>query len=203
MPEKRSEVDAVAEVYARSLFELADETGGLGQVETTFYELQEIVGLLGEDERLSEFMRSVVIPTPRKRESLQKMFGDGKVSDLVLRFLLVLNDKDRLGHLDGITTAYRDLYWEKIGRMDVVAYTPAPLDDEEMSRVADLIRRATGKDAEIENKVDPSMIGGLKLRIGDQLIDASIATRLTRIRESLTRSGAETARARFSAMIED
>ena len=203
MPQKTGQVDAVAQVYARSLFELAYEAGGLPVIETSSLELEEIAGLMDGDARFGEFMRSIVIPVERKRETLRQIFGEDRVSDLVLRFLLVLNDKERLGHLPEIAQAFRDLYWDMIGRIDVEATTAKPLEDAESQRVIELIRNAIGKEAVLRNKVDESMIGGLRLRIGDRLIDASVATRLARMRESLTKTGSETARARFESMIEE
>ena len=201
MPTKTAEIDAVAQVYAQSIFELAEEEGGLKTIETTYEELQAIIAIMEENETFAEFMQSALIPVNKKRESISKMFT-GSVSDLTLRYLLVLNDKERLSHLPGITAALQNLYWQKIGRMEVVAYTPKPMADDESEHIINLIKKATGKDPVMSNTVDPAMIGGLKLRIGDKFIDASLKTRLSQMREQFAKSGAETVRNQLKSMIE-
>ncbi len=201
MPQKTAEIDAVAQVYAQSLFDLADQDDSPTSVETAYEELSAIINLMDENATFAEFMQSVLIPVKNKRGSIKKIFTDS-LSDLTLRFLLVLNDKGRLAHLNTITAAFRQLYWEKIGRMEVVAYTPKPMNEDESKHIIELIKNATGKDAIMTNAVEPAMIGGLKLRIGDKFIDASITTRLNQMREQFAKSGAETVRNRLGAMIE-
>lgn len=201
MPQKTAEIDAVAQVYAQSLFDLADQDDSTTSVETAYEELNAVINLMDENATFAEFMQSVLIPVKNKRDSIKKIFSES-ISDLTLRFLLVLNDKERLGHISAIAAAYRELYWIKIGRMEVVAYTPKPMNEDESKHIIELIKNATGKDPVMTNAVEPAMIGGLKLRIGDKFIDASITTRLNQMREQFAKSGAETVRNRLDAMIE-
>ena len=179
--------DALAQIYAKSLFELAQEAGGRDKIIEVGEELGQIGDLVGGDEAIAEFLASPIISTARRRESLLRIFAD-KVTDLTLRFLLVLNAKGRLGHFGPISRAYGEMVQEALGRIDIDLHTPAPLGDEQ----AETIRRRIGEALRLEpilhRYTDESMIGGLKLRIGDQLIDGSIASRLRRLREELLRS---------------
>lgn len=199
---KTSRVNSLSRVYAASLFELAEADGGLPNCETTGLELSEIARAGETDATFREFLRSPVVSTADKEAALRRIFGDGRVSDLLLRFLLVLNKKERLGEISGIAEAYTQILWERTGRVEVEVFSAAPLDESLAEVVRQRIGEALGKEAVLRNTVDRGLIGGLKLRVGDRMIDASVATRLNRIRESLNTSGAETVRARSDSLIQ-
>ena len=97
-------IDEVARVYARSIFELADEAGSEDKIHEIGDELEGLAEIVRSDKEISEFFRSPIIDTMRRSETLKRVFND-EVSDLVLRFLLVLNEKGRLGRLDDVVDA--------------------------------------------------------------------------------------------------
>lgn len=196
----QSQKNALAEVYARSLIELADEQGGLPLAQEAQSELAAVAAAATSDRRFSEFLRSRIITSGVKAATLERMLK-GRVSDLTLRFLLVLNKKDRLDQVDAIAHSLQQMLWERTGKVEVEVFTAAPLDSAQTSDVRNRITAAIGRDPVIENTVDPAMIGGIRLRIGDQLIDGSVATRLARMRESLARSGSEAIRTRFASLL--
>lgn len=200
---QKGQVDVVAQTYATSLFELAEKDGGLDAVESIQEELEDLVTLLGENPDLDAVFRSRIISTDERGESLQKMFGDGNVSDLMLRFLLVLNRKERLGHLADVSNAFRQMYWSRLGRIEVEAITASPMSDLQTEEVKSRIQQVLEREPVIRNVVDASLIGGLKLRIGDRLIDASVASRLRSMQERLRRSGTDRIRGRFRELLED
>lgn len=197
------EVDAVAEVYAQSLFELVGETGDAQAYQQVLDEMESIVEMADEDPRFGEFLRSRIISIPDRQESLRTMFGGGRIANLLLRFLLVLTAKNRLGHLREIVTAYRLRYMRSLGRIEVEAISAGPMDPGLLERVRQEIAAGLGADPIITNTVDRSLIGGLKLRIGDRLIDASVSTRLRQMREALSDKGAEQIRSRFAGMLSE
>jgi F-type H+-transporting ATPase subunit delta len=118
------------------------------------------------------------------------------VTDLTLRFLLVLNEKGRLGHLETISDAYDQLVHAAFGRVEVDVFTAAPLGAGQLDSIRSRIGAILGKEPVLYTYADPAMIGGLKLRIGDQLIDGSVASRLRRIKHSLLASGGHDGAAR-------
>lgn len=197
-----SRVNSLARIYAASLFELAEADGGLPNCETTGLELAEVAKVAQTDASFQEFLRSPVVSMGDKEQVLRRIFGDGKVSDLLLRFMLVLNKKSRLDQLIGIGEAYTQLLWERTGRIEVEVFSAKPLDEGLAELVRQRVGEALGKDAVLRNTVDEDLIGGLKLRVGDRMIDASVATQLSRIRESLNTSGAETVRSRIGSLIQ-
>jgi F-type H+-transporting ATPase subunit delta len=184
-----TQVDEVAKVYARSLFELARELGGDAGVASMGAELREVCELARGDRRLQEFFRSPIVDPARRAESLRRMFG-GKVTDTLLNFMLVLNRKGRLAELLSIEGAYDALEQDAFGRVEVDVFTASGSVDEgtKASLAADL-KKSIGKDPVMHFYADPSMIGGLKLRIGDRLIDGSVAAQLRRMRSTLLDRG--------------
>ncbi len=194
--------DALAQIYARSLYELADEAGGRDKIFEIAGELEEVCELGRGNRQFAEFLASPVIDRHKRGDALGRVFRD-RVTDLTLRFLLVVNDKGRLGHLEHINTAFDRLVQAAHDRIEVDVFTAAPLGDEQVRAIAGKIRAALGKEAVLHPYTDRAMLGGLKLRIGDQLIDGSVSTRLRRIRQRLATSGNAKIRERFDRIIED
>ena len=194
--------DALAHIYARSLYELAEQAGGRDKIVEVGEEIDQIRELARGDSAFGELLASPIIDGARRGASLRRIF-DGKVTDLTLRFLLVLNVKGRLGRLESIGDAYERLVHDAFGRVEVDLYTATPVGPEQLESIKQRIESAIGKEPVLYTYTDPSMIGGLKLRIGDQLIDGSVNNRLRRLRYSLTSSGFSAMRDRMSRFIEE
>ena len=113
----------------------------------------------------------------------------GRVSPLLSNFLGLLNQKGRLGLLPQIAAAYDDLLDEQFGKVEVDVTVAQPLDASNWSRSASRSSQALGKDAVVHQYVDESIIGGLVLRVQDQLIDASVRYQLQAIRSKLLSAG--------------
>jgi F-type H+-transporting ATPase subunit delta len=187
------QTDSLAQVYAKSLYELAEQAGGREKIMEVNDELEQVSELAADKERFprfGEFLRSPVIEKSARSRAISSMFRD-QVTDLSLRFLLVLNDKERLDHFEPIRKAYEQMVDEAFGRVEVDVYTPTPLGNEEREQISQRIHTALGKEPVIHDYVDESMIGGIRLRIGDQLIDASVSSQLRRMRENLLSGGGE------------
>lgn len=185
-----TQVDEVANVYAKSLFELAEKAGGEARVSELSDEVEAVAEMARADARFREFLASPIVDGAERGKAIKRIF-DGKVSDLLLRFLMVVNQHGRLGHLLPIADAYDLLVQERFGRVEVDVYTVAGgrLDGAVESNVKQRIKSVFGKEAVLHSYADPHMIGGIKMRVGDQLIDGSIATRLRRLARSLAERG--------------
>ena len=201
MPATDTQTDAIARVYALSLFELASARGGQHEIESVYGELEDILEIASANPTFAEFLSSQILSTDKRRDSLRAIF-DGRCSDLVLRFLLVCNDKGRLNKLEGIAIAYDTLLQERFGRVEVDVFTATALDSKQLSALKERLKGAIGKEPVIHAYTDESLIGGLKLLIGDQLIDASVANRLRRMSDQLATSGAPEIRSRASQIFE-
>ncbi|MEE2908311.1 MAG: ATP synthase F1 subunit delta [Planctomycetota bacterium] len=180
--------DTLARIYARSLFELCEEAGGRDQAMEVADELEQICELSRSNAQFHEFLASPLLEVAARGESLKVIF-DQKISSLVLRFLLVLNANERLGHLEPIETAFIQIVHEQWGRVEVDVTTAKPLDDSGRDAIVSRLKAAIGKDPVVHAYVNPDLIGGITLRIGDQLIDGSVATQLRRLEEDLKKVG--------------
>ena len=194
--------DAIAKVYAKSLYELADDAGGRDKIVELAEELEQICELARGDRTFREFLASPIINTKARGEAIRRIFH-GRVTDLALRFLLVLNNKARLRRLESISAAFDQLVHEALGRIEVDIYTPGPLGPEQLDTIKQRIQAALGKDPVLYSYTDAAMIGGVRLRIGDQLIDGSVASRLRRLRQHLLTSGSSAVRQCLDRIIEE
>lgn len=179
--------DALASVYARSLFELASAAGGQAKISEVAGELEQIAELSRSDRTFREFVGSPVIDRVRREQSLRRIF-ENRVTDLTLRFLLVLNNKGRLNRLESVVGAFDALVQEAFGRVEVDVYTAAPLGREQIEDINRRVHTALDREPVLHPYTEPAMIGGLKLRIGDRLIDGSVATQLRRMKRELEQS---------------
>lgn len=185
-----TQVDEVASVYAKSLFELAEQEGGEARLGEVADELEAVAELVRADAKLRELFASPIVDGAQRSEALARIFK-GRVSDLLLRFMLVVNRHGRLGHFVPIADAFDLLVQERFGRVEVDVYTVegGRLDPAVEASVIQRIKAAFGKEPVLHSYADPHMIGGIKLRVGDQLIDGSVATRLRRLQQSLSERG--------------
>jgi F-type H+-transporting ATPase subunit delta len=202
MPLIDSPPDAAARVYARSLFDLAADKGGQGAIEETLGELEDILDLARGDQKFGEFLSSPAIAAADRAKTLDKIFK-GRVSELTLNFLHVLNDKGRIAYLPSIASAFDQQAQEKFGRIEVDVITAEPLPADQIRSVRDRLTSVMGKEVILHPYTESGMIGGVKFRIGDQLVDASIATRLRKMKDQLDNEGGAELRSRISGIIEE
>jgi F-type H+-transporting ATPase subunit delta len=188
-------VDAVARVYAQSLLELADAAGGDEKIVETGGELSVIAEMIRDDAEVAEFLRSPIVDSEKRAASLRRIF-EGRVSDLVLRFMLVLNGKGRLGEFGSMASGYDQLVNERMGRVEVDVMTvDGSLDPDQLALLGEKVKAKLGQEPVFHQYADESLIGGLVLRVGDQLIDGSVRGQLRRMREELLAAGSTRVRA--------
>lgn len=204
MPLIEAQPDALAKVYAKSLFELAQELDGGGQhrAEEVLGELEDIIELARNDKGFNELLSSRLIDSKKRDASLGRMFA-GRVSGLTLNFLRQLNRKGRLANLSQIANAMDEMVQGAFGRMEVDVYTASPIGTGELESIRARLSDSLGKDVIMHPYTDASMLGGIKLRIGDQLIDASIQAELRKMRDALLGRGSATVRGRSGEILEN
>lgn len=186
--------NSVGRIYAESLFELASKQGDAA-AQDAGDELVDLVEIVRGDRRFAEFLRSPAIDAAAREATLQSILK-GRVSDLVLRFMLVANRKGRLGELEAISDAYAKLLNERFGKVEVDVFTvDGQLDDGARANLATTLKSRLGREPVLHLYKDASMVGGMKLRIGDQLIDGSVAAKLRRMRRSLVEDAGAKVRA--------
>ncbi len=177
--------DQVSRAYAQALFEMAEEKGVLDEVAD---EMDQVGDLLRSQPALWHLMESPALTVGERADSLKRLF-EGQLTDVLYRFLQVLNHKHRLDALKGITQAFSDLVANRRGLVEVDAFVPERLSTSEAEQVSQRIGQILKRQVVLHQYVDESLIGGIKLRVGDRLIDGSVATQLRRLREQLERTG--------------
>jgi F-type H+-transporting ATPase subunit delta len=201
MPLTERNPDAVSLNYAKALIELAMAKGGKAGVEDLQGELEDLLELTRADKQFSEFLATRSIASNKRRDALERMLR-GRVSDLLLNFLLLLNAKGRLPELPTIAVSFDKLVQEQFGRVEVDVFTAEPVAPDLLRSIGDRLGTVLGKQVVAHPYTDASMIGGVKFRIGDQLVDASVATRLRRMRDKLANEGSAALKAKFDRIIE-
>jgi len=194
--------DQTDKIYARSLFELAEAKGGRAMLEELSAEFDEMADLIRANPRLHEFVASRIIPSEKKEASLKKMF-QGRISELILSTILVLNRKGRLGQFMRVSAAFQAMVEKKFGRVEVDVFTRFPLPPDQADHLRGVLREAMGREPVLYAYTDKSMLGGFKLRVGDRLLDASFATRLRKMKDRIKEDGGKVIRSRFDRVIED
>lgn len=173
--------DALAKVYARALFDATEKDA---TSEGVLGELEQILEMARNDKDFSEVLASRLIDAGKRDAMLERLFA-GRVSDTTLNFLRLLNRKGRLANLSPIVAALDELVQERFGRVEVDVYTVEPVGQSELDTLRDRLSQTLGKQIVLHPYTDPGMIGGIRLRLGDQLIDASVRSELNRLRERL------------------
>jgi F-type H+-transporting ATPase subunit delta len=179
---------ALARVYAEALLDVADERGAAEEVAAELEELRRYAAVHPD---FAAFLSSPAVDDEARRDVCERLLR-GRVSDLAVDALQVVNRKGRLGLLPTIAEAYSQALDERRGRIAVGVESARPLDDDQRRRLVQAVARHTGKQARLREAVRPELIGGLVLRIGDRKIDNSVASRLAALAEALrARASAE------------
>lgn len=172
---------AIARVYADAMILLAQK---LGEVDVLHRELLDLADRLAADDVLSAVMTNPTVDAAKRAALIERLFR-GRYSDLFVDSLQVMNGKGRMNLVRAACEAYREARDEFQGRVRVFVRSAVPLGDTLLERLTQMVERATGKTADVEEIVDLSLLGGLIVRIGDQKLDASVARKLAVIRHSL------------------
>ena len=165
---------AIARIYADSILELASATG---DVEVLLHELAELAGHADADPEFHAFLASPTVDTAHRCAAIEKLFRD-RCTDLLVDSLQVMNRKGRLGLVPALAQAYRQAHKQLQGRIDVHVRSAVPLTDAHRDMLRGVVRDRTGKDADLIEAIQESIIGGLVIQVGDQKLDSSVARKL-------------------------
>jgi F-type H+-transporting ATPase subunit delta len=176
---------AVAQrIYARALFQAAQEADRLEQVSA---DLGALAGALDEVPELGAFLRNPKIDPAGKAEVLGQLAADG--DELVRNFARLVAEKGRGGEIPEMSAEYDALLAAAQNRLAVELTTAFELSDDEAQSIVEKIERSSGRKVEATRTVDPSIVGGLVLRIGSHRADGSLRGRLERLRHELASHG--------------
>jgi F-type H+-transporting ATPase subunit delta len=176
-------VEEIADVYSRSLFEVANEHDKLDRIRD---ELATIADALAQDRQLQVFFFSPYFSTEEKRDGLRRMVVDGDPA--VVNFLELLVEKHRMPVLFRIRRQFDVLYDRANRRLPVHVTSAVPLDEGVVRELERRIHDQTGQNVQLESRVDEDILGGIVLRVGNSILDASIRHRLEQLRREVAKA---------------
>jgi F-type H+-transporting ATPase subunit delta len=172
----------IAKRYARAFFEIA---GSERRYEEFYHELGCFSAVLKENKSLSEFLSNPIFAQPDKKTVVESVLGKMDISPLTVNFLKLLVDKRRIGIISEIEGCYRELMDGALKKVRVTVKTAFPLSGDLSGRLKKGLEGLTGKKVEMTVLEEPSLLGGIVVRVGDTLYDGSIRAQLNNIRNLL------------------
>ncbi|HZG87337.1 F0F1 ATP synthase subunit delta [Paenibacillus sp.] len=175
-----SGMGVAAKRYAKALFAVAQEKG---LVEETKAQLDAVVDALTSSSDIQAFLEHPNIAASKKKEAIRTAIS-GKVNEYVLQTVQLLVDRGRAAAIGPVRDAYAAIADEALGRAVASVASAFELTAEQQQDIASKFSAITGKQVTVESVVDPSLLGGIRVRIGDTLYDGSLATKLAELERS-------------------
>ncbi|RYE07547.1 MAG: F0F1 ATP synthase subunit delta [Hyphomicrobiales bacterium] len=186
MAEQNSVLTQIARPYAAALFDLAKSEGGLAAVETGLNEIQK---LTDESDDFRRFLGSPVISADAKAEAIQAILAKAKTDKTVSNFVNVVARNGRLFALGAIIKGFQALAAKDRGEVTADVTSAAALSSSQLKALADTLKAKIGKTVTLTEHVDPSLIGGLVVKVGSQMIDSSLKTKLQAMKIAMKEVG--------------
>ncbi|NLL70367.1 MAG: ATP synthase F1 subunit delta [Epulopiscium sp.] len=167
--------------YATALFELALQTGQMDLFEQEICQLQQI---FIKEKELMEILQHPHIVQEEKISLLERIFKD-QISKEIVGLLVIMVQKNRQEQIQGVLSLFLDKVQEAKGMLTVVVTSAIPLSEEQKAKLQKKLHTSLQKQIQLQTEVDPTLLGGLVLRVGDQWIDRSIAGELQELNQQL------------------
>ncbi|HXL99974.1 MAG TPA: F0F1 ATP synthase subunit delta [Rhizomicrobium sp.] len=168
--------------YATAIFELAQDEHAIDAVERDFAALRDMIH---ESPDLARLVRSPVFTDEEQKKSLDAVLRRMEAAPLTVRFVLLLAAKRRLFVLTDIIAAFNAMAAKERGEVQAEVTSARALKDSEIEELKRILKSKLGRDARLEAKVDPSLLGGLVVKVGSRMIDSSLRTKLDGIRAAM------------------
>jgi F-type H+-transporting ATPase subunit delta len=176
-------MEEIAEVYARSLFEVAKEHDVLDRVHD---ELGEFAEALSEDRTLQVFLFSPYFSSEEKREGVSKVVSDA--DERTVNFLELLAERHRMPALFRIRREFDAMWADENQLLPVTVTSAVELDEGIVDEIGKRIQDQTGRKVELSSNVDPEVLGGLMVRVGNMVLDGTVRNRLERLRKTVAKA---------------
>jgi F-type H+-transporting ATPase subunit delta len=176
-------VEEIAQVYARSLFEVAKEHDELDEVHE---QLGEFADALDENRELQVFFFSPYFSSTEKKDGVQKVVDDG--NEHFVNFLELVAERHRMPAIFRIRREFDGMWREENKLLEVRITSAVELDEDLVKTIGSRIEEQTGRRIDLDANVDPDVIGGLVLRVGNMVWDSSVRGRLERLRKEVARA---------------
>jgi ATP synthase F1 delta subunit len=176
-------VEEIARVYSNALFEVAKDSGKLDEIHE---QLGEVADAVAEDRDLQVFFFSPYFSSQEKREGIARAIT-GADAELI-NFLELLAEKHRMPAIFRIRASFDDLYAEENKRLEVTLTSAIELDPKVVADVGAEVERQTERGIDMSTEVDEEILGGIVLRVGNRVLDASLRGRLEKLRKEVAQA---------------
>ena len=178
-------MEEIAEVYARALFEVARDNDVLDRVHD---ELGEFADALDENRELQVFLFSPYFSSEEKKDGIKRIVSDA--DERFVNFLQLLAERHRVPALFRIRRSFDSMWAEENKLLPVTVTSAVDLDESLVQDIGRSIEEQTGRRVELSSKVDPDVLGGLQVRVGNMVLDATVRNRLEQLRKQVARAAA-------------
>jgi ATP synthase F1 delta subunit len=176
-------MEEIAEVYARALFEVAKENDVLDRVHD---ELGEFSEALDADRNLQVFLFSPYFSSEEKKQGVRRIVTDA--DERIVNFLELLAERHRMPALFRIRRLFDGLWAEENKLLPVTVTSATELDQSLVDEIGKRIEEETGRRVELSSNVDPDVLGGLMVRVGNMVLDATVRNRLEQLRKQVAKA---------------
>jgi F-type H+-transporting ATPase subunit delta len=176
-------MEEIAEVYARALFEVARDNDVLDRVHD---ELGQFADALTEDRNLQVFLFSPYFSSEEKKDGITRIVSDA--DERLVNFLQLLAERHRMPALFRIRRSFDSMWAEENKLLPVTVTSAVELDENLVQEIGKSIEDQTGRRVELSSKVDPDVLGGLQVRVGNMVLDATVRNRLEQLRKQVARA---------------
>ena len=186
MSAQNSVLEHIALPYASALYDLAADAKAVPATEKS---LDAITKLTNQSADFSRFLSSPVIAAETKRDAMEAILKKAKVPALVANFVRLVAQNGRLFALNTMVSRYKLIAAKARGEVSAEVTSAAALSKEQLKSLADTLKKKIGKTVTLQSHVDPELIGGLVVKVGSQMIDSSLKTKLTAMQIAMKEVG--------------
>src|SRR5262245_7403583 len=169
-----------ARVYAEALFEAGKDRGKLDSVQS---QLAQFVDAVDGNRELQVFLFSPYLSSADKRQGLERAISGAEPE--LMNFLELLVEKHRMPEIFRIRREFDELWKKENRRLDVTVTSAVDLDEAVVRKIGEEVERQTGEQVELSSRVDDGILGGIVLQVGNMVLDASIRSRLEKLRKTV------------------
>ena len=186
MADAGSIVSSIAGRYASALYELANQEQSIDSV---MEQLSQFEMLLANSDDLRELVRNPVFSAEDQVRAISAVLDHAKLSGIGANFIKLVASKRRLFAISGMINAYRSLVARQRGEVTAHVTVAEALNDKNKASVQSALNGVTGKKVTLIEKVDPSIVGGLIVKMGSKMVDSSVRSKLNSIKLAMKEAG--------------
>jgi F-type H+-transporting ATPase subunit delta len=176
----------VAGRYASALLDTANEANQLAEVER---DMKAISAMIDDSEDMRRLVRSPVFSAEDQSKAIEAVLGKADAAQLTTNFFKLLARNRRLFATQDIIRAFKALAANARGEVQAEVASAVALNDAQLNELRDTLKASVGKDVMLETKVDPSLLGGLVVKIGSRMIDSSLKTKIATLKTRMKEVG--------------